>query len=47
MHQLSLGEYDILKAITQLVPRILEQSLLLELTPALNESTTVLFQYNV
>ncbi len=35
-YSLSLGETDILKAITQLLPRILEQSLLNNFTFSLN-----------
>lgn len=43
---LSSGEIDILYAITQLIPRVLEQSLLLHFTFALNnESKLILFSY--
>ena len=45
-YNLSLGETDILKACTQLLPRILEHSLLVELTPYWNQTSDVLFQYN-
>lgn len=45
-YNLSLGEFDILKATTQLVPRLLEQSLITELSPAFNKGTEVLYQYN-
>ncbi len=44
-YTLTQGEYDILMAVSQLVPRILEQSLIYHLSPELNGKGFVLFRY--
>lgn len=47
LYTLSTGEYNLLMALTQLMPRILEQSLLNAFNSELNgENSTVLFSYN-
>lgn len=46
-YELSFGETQILRAITEFVPRVLEQSLIAELKPTLNSIyNPVLFTYN-
>ena len=45
-HILSLGELDILKAMPQWIPRILEQSILDNTQLFFNQAKTVFFQYN-
>lgn len=42
---MSKGELDILKAFSQFLPRLLEQSLFTQFKPTLNESLIVLFDY--
>lgn len=47
-YELSFDEIQILRAITEFVPRILEQSLITELKPSLNHILNpVLFTYNI
>lgn len=47
-YEISLGEMQILRAITEFVPRILEQTLITELKPTFNSlSNSVLFTYNI
>lgn len=47
-YELSFGEIQILRAITEFVPRILEQSLITELKPSLNHILNpVVFTYNI
>ena len=47
-YELSFGEIQILRAITEFIPHILEQSLITELKPSLNHIlNSVLFTYNI